>query len=258
VWSSRIAKPLSPTSPQTLLYFFTVKTDYRILPPPHVRTTPTSPVLLAAEYDSDTSSNLSKMVTMWQAARLIRRMMKRDEKIHSRTEPRGWLWPAMTFSERMASTRQYLIEYQLQLNHSAWWAFPWSSAATYSVVLPQDLLVVFERGGRGADGKPILFTLGVRKSRDIALQIGGPSSFQTRSSPLQPRKTVSLLKHATVETQLFRVSKFVRNEAQGKLSIVARIFPCLLFYRYCTGLTPTSLGCTEMLSSKSFSVCNSD
>jgi hypothetical protein len=90
----------------------------------------------------------------------------------------------------------------------------------YSFVLPQDLLILFERSGRGADGKPIRFTLGVRKGEDVALRIGGLSSYKTRTRYRQTA-TVSQLRYATVETQLFRISKLVRNEAQGKRSLSA-------------------------------------
>jgi hypothetical protein len=99
----------------------------------------------------------------------------------------------------------------------------------YSFVLPQDMLIIFELSGRGKDGNPIRVALGVRKGEDVALQIGGPSSYRTRDETHRLWKTVSRLKHATVETQLFRVNKLIRNEAQGELSLLAHLFLCLLF-----------------------------
>ena len=80
----------------------------------------------------------------------------------------------------------------------------------YSFLIPNDMVITFENCGWLRSGEPDWTTNGIRKGEDVPSRIGG--------NPFYKNTLVRRWNHITVETQLFRVSKFVSNEALCKLS----------------------------------------
>jgi hypothetical protein len=81
----------------------------------------------------------------------------------------------------------------------------------YSFLIPRNMSITFERCGWLESGEPDWTTNGFRKGEDVPSKIGG--------NPFYRNTTVRRYNHVTVETQLFRVSKFVSNEALCKSSL---------------------------------------
>ncbi len=81
----------------------------------------------------------------------------------------------------------------------------------YSFLIPHKMVITFERSDWLDGGEPDWTTYAYRKGVDVPLRIGGDSFYKNSK--------VRRHNHFTVETQLFRVSKFVSNEARCKLSL---------------------------------------
>lgn len=80
----------------------------------------------------------------------------------------------------------------------------------YSFLIPHNMEITFERYGWSSSNEPDWTTNAFRKDEDFSYKIG--------SNPYYKNTKVRRYNHFTVETQLFRVSKFVSNETKCKSS----------------------------------------
>ncbi|KAI4632942.1 hypothetical protein J4E80_000302 [Alternaria sp. BMP 0032] len=77
----------------------------------------------------------------------------------------------------------------------------------YSFLIPHNMEITFERYGWSSSNEPDWTTNAFRKDEDVSYKIG--------SNPYYKNTKVRRYNHFTVETQLFRVSKFVSNETKS-------------------------------------------
>ncbi|KAI4705213.1 hypothetical protein J4E81_000093 [Alternaria sp. BMP 2799] len=82
----------------------------------------------------------------------------------------------------------------------------------YSFLIPHNMEITFERYGWSSSNEPDWTTNAFRKDEDFSYKIG--------SNPYYKNTKVRRYNHFTVETQLFRVSKFVSNETNIHIDVI--------------------------------------